>query len=810
MDVFNTPEGRASLAMTTPEYPVTPGDMYALTFITANGVMTSPIIVDANYGVNLANIGSLDAHNLRFAELRKLVEKKVLEAYPLSSPQLIVESCGMFPVYVQGEVTNTSIEYCWGLSRLSSLWSDVTAYASNRAVTLKRSGTSQIYDLYKVWRSGDLGQDPYLRPGDTVIFARYERQVTVAGAVRRPGRYQLLPGEGVKELVQGYGDGLLPEAKPGMATLVRRSSPNLDVGGVVRFSLNGNPDSVPKLMDGDTVTIASTESYLPVVYLEGALKAEESVGTIPANGALAAAVTAAPAAGGNASPSLQALTVVPSSGAAVNTTLGASTLPYASAFTTGLVVPNVAQVVATANPESPTVANVAPQNATSLPPVGHFYSKKRLTYREGELLSHALQDISTELSPDADLRHAFIARKGQVESIPIDLERLLFAYDPNDDFVLQPEDRILIPYGSADIFVTGEVTKSTWVNSAALHRLRDVVDPLLTKYASIRDVTVRNENGDSRSYDLFLAERAGDISQNPFVKGGDIITVYPFQRSVTISGQVKRPGTYQLVPGEGLRDLIENYGGGFTETANRQRVSLVRHVGAESLLGEKRLFDYSTNSDESLQNYDEVTVPSISELLPCVYLEGALGVGINGEDPQTSHRIVYTFYPGETLSQAAQKLRAQFSAVSDIANAYIKRGDKTIPVDLSAFLFNKDFTNDIALVANDTIIVPFRQFFVSVAGAVKNPGRYPYIPDRSWDYYVNLAGGIDEDKNTNQSLQIIDLHGKLHGKDKPIQPEDSIVVASNSFLYNFGKISAILSTTISVTALVLSLIQMYR
>ena len=203
-------------------------------------------------------------------------------------------------------------------------------------------------------------------------------------------------------------------------------------------------------------------------------------------------------------------------------------------------------------------------------------------------------------------------------------------------------------------------------------------------------------------------------------------------------------------------------------------------------------------------------MPSANELLPCVYFEGAIGVGINGEDPQTSRRVVYTFYPGETLSQATQKLRTQLSAVSDIKNAYIKRGDEKIVVDMSSFLFNKDFTNDVPLVANDTIIIPFRQFFVSVAGAVKTPGRYPYIPDRSWDYYVNLAGGIDEDKNSGQTLQIVDLQGKTHSKDKPIQPEDSIVVASNSFLYNFGKISAIVSTMISVTALIISIYEITK
>ena len=547
LDVFNSPVGRASLAMTTPEYPVTPGDIYTLTFITANGVVTSPILVDANFGVNLANVGHVDARNLSFAGLKKTVEEKVLNAYPLSAPQLIVQSCGVFPVYVQGETATATTEYCWGMSRLSSLWNDATPSASSRAVILKRGGTSQSYDLFKVWRFGDLGQDPYLKPGDTVVFTRAALQVTLAGAVRRPGAYQPLQGEGVAELVRIYGDGLLPTAKPELSTLVRRSSPALNLGGVVRFNLNGDPGQVPQLVDGDTFTIASTESYLPVVYLEGAFKSEENPEAAPANGTLSPSMSTG-ADGGQQQ-------YTPPTGEA------GGNYPVSSAGNSapsGLIMaPSTAQILAGANPGSTTVVNEVSQNGTGSSAPPQSYVKKRLPYREGELLSHALQDISDQLSSKADLPRAFIVRKGQVESIPIDLERLLYAYDPKADIVLQPEDRIIIPYGSADIFVTGEVIRSAWVNSAALRRLRDIIDPLLTKYSSIRDVTVKNENGDSKSYDLFRAEREGDISQNPFVKAGDIISVFPFQRSVTLGGEVKRPGNYQLLAGEGLKDLIE-------------------------------------------------------------------------------------------------------------------------------------------------------------------------------------------------------------------------------------------------------------
>jgi protein involved in polysaccharide export with SLBB domain len=107
-------------------------------------------------------------------------------------------------------------------------------------------------------------------------------------------------------------------------------------------------------------------------------------------------------------------------------------------------------------------------------------------------------------------------------------------------------------------------------------------------------------------------------------------------------------------------------------------------------------------------------------------------------------------------------------------------------------------------VAGDQIVIPFRQYFITVGGAVKIPGRYPYVPDRDWTYYVGLAGGVDVDRNSGNERRVVDLSGKTRAPGSALQPEDSIILASNSFLYGLGQTSAILSTTVSIITLVLT------
>jgi len=96
---------------------------------------------------------------------------------------------------------------------------------------------------------------------------------------------------------------------------------------------------------------------------------------------------------------------------------------------------------------------------------------------------------------------------------------------------------------------------------------------------------------------------------------------------------------------------------------------------------------------------------------------------------------------------------------------------------------------------------------VTVSGAVYFPGRYPYIPNRSWKYYIGLAGGFDTDRNSGQKITIYDVKSqKVAIAGREIQPEDNIVAESNSFTYNMMKVSSIISTVLSLTVLIISLL----
>lgn len=414
---------------------------------------------------------------------------------------------------------------------------------------------------------------------------------------------------------------------------------------------------------------------------------------------------------------------------------------------------------------------------------------------------------------------------------------------------------------SAAVFkvtVQGEVISTTEKNVWALTRLSALLknsvletnvnnfDPyadestlfeeseLLTKYSSKRNIMITSVDGSSKTYDLFKAERFGDMSQDPYLRPNDVITISRFQRIAMINGTVERPGTYELLEGENLKDLVEVYGGGLAPRADTTKIG-ISHMSTESEITGGKTYVSQKDIDENykIESYDMVYVPTYKDLRPSIFIEGAVIISqdiisedsaytssdIKGEgmsvtsseiktnDVQSTNRLTIVFNAGEKYISFVRGHSQFFSSpVADTANSYIMRDNNKIPIDIYKILYDKDFEYDEILQSNDTLIVPFKQYFVSVSGAVKVPGRYPYVPDRGWEYYISLAGGFITTENSRKKIVITDIDGNKLSKSDPITPETTIEAVTNSGLYYFNLYAPIITTLIGTISTAISIL----
>jgi len=607
------------LARSSLTYRVTPGDVYTLVFMMGGNPVSYTIIVDTSYRIRVAHMGIINGAGRTFAQVRVDVEALVARNLPLSGPQLILTQPAVFRVFVNGEVYETGERSAWGLTRLSSLIDgNLTGFASIRNISVRASnGQTRVFDLFRFQRFGDQTQNPYLRPGDVITFNRVDRVVTIQGEVERPGTYQMLTGENLRELIELYGNNLMPLADLSRMTLTRFVGGGEISGDIVLLSEEDIADNFV-LQHMDVISIPNITDFRPAVPVE---RVERTI-----------------------------------------TIDGAVRRPGA------------------------------------------------FELMQHENLRDLIEIYGDGLTPLADLTRMTLTRFVGSEEISGDII-LLSQEDIASDFALKHMDIISIP--------------------------------------SITDFR-------------------------------PAVPVERIERTITIGGAVRRPGTFELMQHENLRELIEIYGDGYSPLADLSRIELVRHTNSEDLSG-NRIFltRLDLENNFALEHLDVVHIPALGDLMPVMFIEGAIGVDITA-DLTATNRITLQFQNGDTFAAMVRRNRGWFSAVSDTENAYvIRQGGEIIPINLNLALFDASYRGEHLIQAHDTLIIPFRQFFVTVAGAVALPGRFPFIPDRGWEYYVALAGGFIPGRNARNRIDMVDISGRRLGPTDPITPETIITARSN-------------------------------
>lgn len=772
----------------SPDYLVTTGDVYTLSYNAISTPVKYTIIVDPSYKVRIANLGIIDAKGKTFLELKEEVEEIVVSNYPMSAVQLVLSVPSTFKITVNGEVNYVSEYRVNGLARLSSVvFSNATGNASRRFVTVEDSdGNINRYDLFLAQRFGDMSQDPYVRPNDIITLERAGRRVSVTGSVERPGTYELLEGENLKTLVEYYGGGFDELADRTNIILSRNLSTTSKSGQVTYLSEKDYRNDI-ELRNLDSIYVGSRTELVNTMFVQGALY-QTSV-----------------------QPSAESSTISPMVSQSASFRFdegetyayfvkthqgifsGYADLESAYVYRSGTIIP-IDLFSMLFNPEYDNPLTIQAADILVVPFRQYFVTVMGAVGEPGRY--PYIPDRTWEYYVNlAGGYNKAINSPETIEIRTIDGKKL-----STDDYIL-PETVITAP-SLLKVMIVGEVTTNQEITlGSSLVRLSSVVSSYMTPYSSSRFVTVKDKDGNITRYDFFLMDRFGDLSQDPYVKDGDEITVERAGRRVSISGAVERPGTYELLEGENLRSLVEYYGGGLDPLADTASITLTRMLSEVNKAGEVRYLDENVLSDDyGLLNLDSVSIGDLRALMNTMFIQGAVGIQISetteGEIP--TQNIRYQFEEGETYLKFIRSHRDWFTDVSDYERTYISRNGERIYIDLYSMLFDPEYESDLKMEAHDTLVVPFKQFFVTVSGAVRVPGRYAYVPDRTWEYYVGLAGGFDPDLNVRDKVTMTTNDGNNLTKSDYILPETTIDAARNSFGYQLNKYATPILTILSI------------
>jgi protein involved in polysaccharide export with SLBB domain len=300
------------------------------------------------------------------------------------------------------------------------------------------------------------------------------------------------------------------------------------------------------------------------------------------------------------------------------------------------------------------------------------------------------------------------------------------------------------------VFVVGDVARpgSYRVSSAgtALTALYAAGGP--SEAGSLRRIEIRRGGRTADVLDVYDYLTRGDASRDARLENGDVVFVPPRLARVRALGEVLRPGTYEVKPGETLADLVRT-AGGLTALAAPQRLTIERVLPpAQRVSGgrDRVVVDASAAAGGAVPRLPLVNGDVVRVARVPTRVANRITVRGNVVSPGA-----VGFRAGILLSDA---LRAAGGLKPDtyLGRVLVTRLERdSARVQLRAVLrdFSGAVVNDLPLQSDDEVevfsVAAFRpERSVAIGGSVRQGGRFPYRSGMTMRDLVLLAGGVTE------------------------------------------------------------------
>jgi len=669
------------------DYVIGPGDELTVQLYgSQNRTLRLPVGRDGR--VNFPEIGPINVVGERFNSVKESIESRVERQLIGVRASVSMGETRTIRIFVLGEARRPGTYTISSLGTITSALyaaGGIRPIGSMRRVQLKRQGTLvRTLDLYDLLIRGDTTDDNKLEQGDVIFIPPVGSTVSVAGEVHRPAIYEVKNESTVSDLVNLAG-GLTPQADEGKAMLARVDESQHRV--VLRVDLGKSGARTEPLRNGDVLRVSRLR------------------------------------------PTLDA----------------------------GVVLS------------------------------GHVFTPGNYAYRPGMHLTDVVHSVD-DLEPNADLHYFLIRRelqpdrritvlsadfaaalkapgsKADVELLPRD-QIMVFDQATGRDHIIQPllDDLRLqgnsqhpteVVHVDGRVKVPGEYPLEDGMTVADLVRAGGGLSD--AAYGGKAELTrYKVEDGETRRTDLIEIDLAlalkGDPKENIKLGPYDILSVkelsqWHTQESVTLTGEVRFPGRYDIKRGETLVSVLARAGGltpfAFPEGSVFTRVELRKR--------EQEQMDMLASRMQT-----DLAAMSVA--------------GVAAGQPNAG---------GANAVQVGQYLLGQIRSQKAVGR---------LVIDLPRMMHQRaGASSDVILRDGDELIVPRFQQQVTVIGEVQSTTSHLYNPDLSRDDYISLSGGTTSRADKGR-IYVVHANGSVvagaghrwfesSAGNLKIKPGDTIVV----------------------------------
>jgi len=350
-------------------------------------------------------------------------------------------------------------------------------------------------------------------------------------------------------------------------------------------------------------------------------------------------------------------------------------------------------------------------------------------------------------------------RTGEV--VNFDFYELLTKPDYRKDFALNDGDYILVPAASMLASIEGPINRPHTYELRQGEGLFDLIEYAggLSGNALLQSMKIQRYENDKRVVkDVAYAERLKSRADYPLVNGDHVIVTEireVLENFVTVSGEVRSPGNYELIDGLSLKDIIALSGTMPSTKLDQAYIRRTTESGSINIIPvslEDAINGQGPSALVMMEDQDVLEVYAKERFLDNKFIKIAGAVRIPEEvdyDDGGTMRI-------RDLINIAGGLR------TDAAYAHIHRLDPLNPndkqyvrVDLHQITQDPNSADNVYLEPYDSVhIYSKNEFlddvFVTVEGAVNNPGQFVFGQGMSIKDAILLANGFRRSSATNR------------------------------------------------------------
>lgn len=321
-------------------------------------------------------------------------------------------------------------------------------------------------------------------------------------------------------------------------------------------------------------------------------------------------------------------------------------------------------------------------------------------------------------------------------------------------FLMQSGDRILVQevldLYKNKVSIEGEVYRPGNFELTENMTLKDLLlkaegvtpEAFLNRANIIRST----DNTNQENIPFSVTDILNDIANIPLLKNDKIIILNKKDlrenRTVTITGAVNKPQTFEYIDNLQIEDLISK-AGGLKEGANPDLISVARRLKDGSFKTLSQIFSVSSTKNLEINNGNPFYIKPF-DIIDVRYTKGydsQKSVKIEG---QVNYAGSYILQNKEERLSSLIERAGGLNAFADIDGAKFYRNNNLVSIDLKPILNKTNSKNDIILQEGDLLVIPEKVETVQVTGNVIIPSLVKHQNSKNLKYYIDNAGGFKE------------------------------------------------------------------